>query len=108
MVGVLVVTGLDGADELAHRLLGGSLGLDRQFLEQRQLAFYAELNARSEERRVGKECVRTCRSRWSPYHQKKKTYYRRIHKNTIRHSIETQKQIETQMYTHTNYSNETI
>src|SRR3546814_13445765 len=27
---------------------------------------------RSEERRVGKECVSTCRSRWSPYHQKKK------------------------------------
>src|SRR3546814_4111959 len=26
-------------------------------------AFY-----RSEERRVGKECVSTCRSRWSPYH----------------------------------------
>src|SRR3546814_12520352 len=26
---------------------------------------YAE---RSEERRVGKECVSTCRSRWSPYH----------------------------------------
>src|SRR3546814_9000456 len=23
---------------------------------------------RSEERRVGKECVNTCRSRWSPYH----------------------------------------
>ena len=23
---------------------------------------------RSEERRVGKECVRLCRSRWSPYH----------------------------------------
>src|SRR3546814_12619752 len=28
-------------------------------------AFTAE---RSEERRVGKECVSTCRSRWSPYH----------------------------------------
>src|SRR3546814_12986343 len=28
---------------------------------------------RSEERRVGKECVSTCRSRWSPYHEKKKT-----------------------------------
>src|SRR3546814_17170334 len=28
---------------------------------------------RSDERRVGKECVRTCRSRWSPYHTKKKT-----------------------------------
>src|SRR3546814_20233684 len=26
---------------------------------------------RSEERRVGKECVRTCRSRWTPYHKKK-------------------------------------
>ena len=23
---------------------------------------------RSEERRVGKECLRQCRSRWSPYH----------------------------------------
>src|SRR3546814_17744421 len=29
--------------------------------------------SRSEERRVGKECVSTCRSRWSPYHYKKKT-----------------------------------
>src|SRR3546814_20206975 len=28
---------------------------------------------RSEERRVGKECVRTCRSRWSPYHSTKKS-----------------------------------
>src|SRR3546814_16420963 len=27
---------------------------------------------RSEERRVGKECVITCRSRWSPVHSKKK------------------------------------
>src|SRR3546814_10884635 len=26
------------------------------------------LAIRSEERRVGKECVSTCRSRWSPYH----------------------------------------
>src|SRR3546814_10124192 len=25
-------------------------------------------DGRSEERRVGKECVRTCSSRWSPYH----------------------------------------
>src|SRR3546814_11860842 len=25
-------------------------------------------STRSEERRVGKECVSTCRSRWSPYH----------------------------------------
>src|SRR3546814_16774618 len=26
------------------------------------------VTGRSEERRVGKECVSTCRSRWSPYH----------------------------------------
>src|SRR3546814_1870504 len=26
------------------------------------------VGGRSEERRVGKECVSTCRSRWSPYH----------------------------------------
>src|SRR3546814_1101609 len=26
------------------------------------------VDGRSEERRVGKECVSTCRSRWSPYH----------------------------------------
>ena len=25
-------------------------------------------SGRSEERRVGKECLRLCRSRWSPYH----------------------------------------
>src|SRR3546814_2230177 len=29
---------------------------------------YSQLWFRSEERRVGKECVSTCRSRWSPYH----------------------------------------
>src|SRR3546814_11686943 len=40
--------------------------------------------SRSEERRVGKECVSTCRSRWSPYHSKKKT------KNTT-HSVKTNK-----------------
>src|SRR3546814_19248345 len=36
---------------------------------------------RSEERRVGKECVSTCRSRWSPHHYKKKTSIR--HKPTV-------------------------
>src|SRR3546814_17485312 len=32
----------------------------------------ADAGHRSEERRVGKECVSTCRSRWSPYNSKKK------------------------------------
>src|SRR3546814_20767274 len=36
--------------------------------------------ARSEERRVGKECVSTCRSRWAPYHSKKNT---QNHQNMI-------------------------
>src|SRR3546814_6656932 len=37
--------------------------------EQPSPSGYAEQNRRrSEERRVGKECVSTCRSRWSPYH----------------------------------------
>src|SRR3546814_11381859 len=32
-------------------------------------SFHAKRRSvRSEERRVGKECVSTCRSRWSPYH----------------------------------------
>src|SRR3546814_13280323 len=34
----------------------------------REMAFIAMAPARSDERRVGKECVSTCRSRWSPYH----------------------------------------
>src|SRR3546814_14332224 len=37
------------------------------------LAFAYAGHQRSEERRVGKECVSTCRSRRSPYHEQKKT-----------------------------------
>src|SRR3546814_19033566 len=33
-------------------------------------AYISRACSRSEERRVGKECVRTCRSRGSPYHEK--------------------------------------
>src|SRR3546814_20754468 len=39
---------------------------------------------RSEERRVGKECVSECRSRWSPYHEKKT----KLHICTERHTKE--------------------
>ena len=42
--------------EIAHWLVAGK--------ERRKLEDFG----RSEERRVGKECVSTCRSRWSPYH----------------------------------------
>src|SRR3546814_12857980 len=40
---------------------GGTSGINLGIAKR-----FAEL--RSEERRVGKECVSTCRSRWSPYH----------------------------------------
>src|SRR3546814_13674588 len=33
---------------------------------ERAFSHYKERRSRSEERRVGKECVSTCRSRWSP------------------------------------------
>src|SRR3546814_16695032 len=40
---------------------------------------------RSEERRVGKECVSTCRSRWSQYPKKKKIKKNQMHHNTLTH-----------------------
>src|SRR3546814_17660017 len=45
--------------------------LDRE-LKVLMLPKDAADETRSEERRVGKECVSTCRSRWSPYHEKQK------------------------------------
>src|SRR3546814_15168971 len=41
------------------------------------------LRMRSEERRVGKECVSKCRSRWSPSHEKKHVTLRLIHSTII-------------------------
>src|SRR3546814_1402727 len=40
--------------------------LEHEFVEWVQRSHL--LKRRSEERRVGQECVSTCRSRWSPYH----------------------------------------
>src|SRR3546814_12168884 len=53
-------------DRLHFRLefvsgIGDDIGEQRVDIVLRQIA-------RSEERRVGKECVSTCRYRWSPYH----------------------------------------
>src|SRR3546814_7656218 len=44
---------------------GAAEGHPRQHASMRPRRNAAD---RSEERRVGKECVSTCRSRWSPYH----------------------------------------
>ena len=42
--------------------------IDKDSAGSKADAVNAGLNVRSEERRVGKECVSLCRSRWSPYH----------------------------------------
>src|SRR3546814_18225012 len=48
-----------GRTQEIQRLIGRSL---------RAVTNLSGFGERSEERRVGKECVSTCRSRWSPYH----------------------------------------
>src|SRR3546814_20622771 len=42
---------------------------------------YLQCAVRSEERRVGKECVSTCRSRRSPYHSKTKPHHPPPHRH---------------------------
>src|SRR3546814_10093307 len=51
----------DGGDELF-----GGYNWYAKFARVRRLQ--RNVPGRSEKRRVGKECVSTCRSRWSPYH----------------------------------------
>src|SRR3546814_12728725 len=48
----------------------GAIGLEAAIVEAKRLRYPARriIGFRPEERRVGKECVSTCRSRWSPYH----------------------------------------
>src|SRR3546814_1273385 len=46
----------------------GLLVADRDIPPRQDKEQLAVAPERSEERRVGKECVSTCRSRWSPYH----------------------------------------
>src|SRR3546814_8478475 len=58
---------LDAPSHVRHPDRGNGAGprrTDRLFQSCRRLS----VDQRSEERRVGKECVSTCRSRWSPYH----------------------------------------
>src|SRR3546814_15487775 len=66
--------GLPLGNALAAVGLAGLAGIAVEFSRQRSVL----RKLRSEERRVGKECVSTCRSRWSPYHYKKKTKTMRV------------------------------
>src|SRR3546814_14254034 len=58
-------TSLIGSDSLIH-FVNPELGSRKYVLPLRSLSTW--FSARSEERRVGKECVSTCRSRWSRTH----------------------------------------
>src|SRR3546814_2501072 len=54
--------------ELRGATLAHEKGDIRAGLRQPSAEIPADAAGRSEERRVGKECVSTCRSRWSAYH----------------------------------------
>ena len=56
---------LEGLDKMIADLIAE---IDKMLISQEKLQEKVKKNARSEERRVGKECLRLCRSRWSPYH----------------------------------------
>src|SRR3546814_17381849 len=56
----------------AWRLVGRNLGDVGKLHEMRIVDEHEGVSYRSDERRVGHECVSTCRSRWSPSHVKKK------------------------------------
>jgi DNA-binding response OmpR family regulator len=65
------VVALDGAATLRaeiERRLPDLVVLDLHMPGENGLSLLRFLKERSEERRVGKECRRLCRSRWSPYH----------------------------------------
>src|SRR3546814_18367893 len=62
---------VDRGVELYARIGRGPGGIADLLPELTGLEGFLDL-ARSEERRVGKECVSTFRSRWSPYHYKQK------------------------------------
>src|SRR3546814_20520075 len=64
----LDVTGAASNEEDLLRAQGGDACRTSSFRPGGRFCPDVSLPARSEERRVGKECVSTCRDRWSPYH----------------------------------------
>src|SRR3546814_16560166 len=54
-----------------------------------QAAVQKYIDSRSEERRVGQECVSTCRSRWSTYHAKKKQHKKQSNHTTTEQTKQT-------------------
>src|SRR3546814_20950279 len=70
-LGALLAEGAHGA----VALVGILQAVQHHVVVDRAMAGLAACPHRSEERRVGNECVSTCRSRWSPSHSKKNRLY---------------------------------
>src|SRR3546814_14466029 len=66
-IATIVTETLNRYSRIQHQKIEDIFEADR---EARHVAsgILERVHNRSEERRVGKECVSTCRSRWSPYH----------------------------------------
>ena len=60
----IVPFGPGSTPDLIARMIGEKL----QQTQGQTVIVENKAGARSEERRVGKECTEQCRSRWSPYH----------------------------------------
>src|SRR3546814_15234714 len=66
-----------------HETIYLSLFVQTRGALRRELTQHLRTKRSSEERRGGKECVSTCRSRWSPYD------YKKTKEKTIRHIYQT-------------------
>src|SRR3546814_2189641 len=70
MIGLIALIGIEIKNSIllvdfTEQLRGQGIAMREAIEQAGEMRF---LPVRSEERRVGKECVSTCRSRWSPYH----------------------------------------
>ena len=74
VLGIAAWQGLIAAFHIQEFLLPKPTSIAQAFWAQKSALWsqgiytFKEALGGSEERRVGKECVRLCRSRWSPYH----------------------------------------
>src|SRR3546814_7744633 len=62
------ITGIHTSIAIASGPAHGTASIAGDVVTYTPASGYYGADSRSEERRVGKECVSTCRSRWSPYH----------------------------------------